>query len=133
MCNRFNVAQPTNKIMENEITTIESQREMILRHLQENGFITPNEAEALYGCKRLASRINELRKNFRISTTLEQGRNRFGKPMRYAKYIYHSDYKCIEAMRAKYITLEIKGVYFNVAYTYYPDCLCRECDCGGVG
>ena len=79
--------------MENEITTIESQRKMVLRHLQENGFITPNEAEALYGCKRLASRINELRKNFRISTRLEQGRNRFGKPVRYAKYIYHSDYK----------------------------------------
>ena len=80
--------------MENEITTVESQRKMVLRHLQENGFITPNEAEALYGCKRLASRINELRKYFRISTTLEQGRNRFGKPMRYAKYVYHSVYEC---------------------------------------
>ena len=76
--------------MENEITTIESQRKVVLRHLQENGFITPNEAEAICGCKRLASRINELRKDFRISTTLEQGRNRFGKPVRYAKYVYHS-------------------------------------------
>ena len=79
--------------MENEITTIESQRKMVLRHLQEKGFITPNEAEELYGCKRLASRINELRNNFRISTTLKKGRNRFGKPIRYAEYVYHSVYE----------------------------------------
>ena len=67
--------------MENEITTIESQRKMDSKtSSRKSGFITPNEAEALYGCKRLASRINELRKNFpRISTRLEFGRNRFGK------------------------------------------------------
>jgi len=70
----------------------QTQKEAILRHLQSGGTITPNEAEAIYGCKRLASRINELRKDFRISTRLEFGRNRFGKPVRYAKYIYHSDY-----------------------------------------
>lgn len=93
--------------MENEITTVESQRKMVLRHLQENGFITPNEAEAIYGCKRLASRINELRKNFRISTRLEFGRNRFGKPVRYAKYIYHSDYKRMGIREVPKLELQI--------------------------
>lgn len=38
-----------------------TQRENILRHLEERGRITPLDALNLYGCFRLAPRIHELR------------------------------------------------------------------------
>jgi hypothetical protein len=37
-----------------------TQSELILQHLQEHGSITPLQALDLYGCFRLAARINEL-------------------------------------------------------------------------
>ncbi len=38
-----------------------SQTDAILRHLQEEGPLTPIEALNLYGCFRLAARISDLR------------------------------------------------------------------------
>jgi hypothetical protein len=40
-----------------------TQSELILQHLQEHGSITPLQALDLYGCFRLAARINELIKD----------------------------------------------------------------------
>lgn len=40
-----------------------SQREQILKHLNEKGSITPLDALRYYGCLRLSARIYELRKD----------------------------------------------------------------------
>lgn len=59
----------------------------ILRHLQEVGPITPLEALELYGCYRLGARIFDLRHDGHcINTELVEGKDRFGQPMRYARY-----------------------------------------------
>jgi len=38
-----------------------SQRQQVLNHLREHGFITPLDALRRYGCFRLSARIYELR------------------------------------------------------------------------
>lgn len=64
-----------------------NDREKILRHLQEVGPITPLEALEQYGCYRLGARIYELRHDGHvINTELVEGKDRFGQPMRYARY-----------------------------------------------
>ena len=70
--------------------TIDSQNQMILEHMKTKGAITQGDAAELYGCMRLASRINDLRrKGTPILTIMTEGRNRYGKPIRYARYILH--------------------------------------------
>ena len=59
-----------------------SQSDEILRHLQEYGWITPMNALSLYGCFRLAARIEELRRMGYPIQTVDMSNN--GK--RYAKY-----------------------------------------------
>jgi len=40
-----------------------SQKRLILEHLQRGGYLTPRLADETFGCMRLASRIDELRKD----------------------------------------------------------------------
>ena len=64
-----------------------TQNERILRHLQDVGQITSMEAMQDYGIMRLASRVNDLRKDGHpIITEVVEGRNRYGEKTRWAQY-----------------------------------------------
>jgi hypothetical protein len=63
-----------------------TQTDMILRHMQTFGSITPVEALKEYGCFRLAARINDLRAEYDIETTTIERVNQFGKKVRFAEY-----------------------------------------------
>lgn len=59
----------------------------ILAYIEEHGSITQNEALSAFSCSRLASRINELRRDgHRIVTEMEEGRRKDGSKCRYARY-----------------------------------------------
>ena len=61
--------------------------ESILQHMKTFGSINPKEAENLYGCMRLAARINDLRnRGVAIDTEMVPGKNRYGANTRYAVY-----------------------------------------------
>lgn len=63
-----------------------SQKEQILEFLQDGEKITPLEALELFGCNRLASRIDEIRKDgFPIVTEMISVPTRHGKT-RVARY-----------------------------------------------
>lgn len=63
------------------------QCEKVLRHMENIGAITPNDAAALYHIKRLAARVCELRGlGYPIVAKIETGVNADGDPVRYAKY-----------------------------------------------
>lgn len=69
--------------MANKIT----QCERILRHLQDFGSITTLEAIQEYGILRLASRINDLkRQGYTITTETKTGKNRYGETTRFTEY-----------------------------------------------
>lgn len=60
-----------------------SQAQMVYEHLCENTHLTPLQAIGLFGCYRLAARINELRKEgFKIITDMK----RDGHGRSYARY-----------------------------------------------
>jgi hypothetical protein len=64
----------------------QTQCERILRHLRDFGSITQVEAME-YGCMRLASRINDLRRQgYNISASRGKGKNRYGEPTSFAVY-----------------------------------------------
>ena len=64
-----------------------TQRERVLRHLQDYGSITPVEAMAEYGIMRLGARIWDLkRQGHVIFTERETGVNRYGEKTAYARY-----------------------------------------------
>ena len=64
-----------------------AQTDKILQYLRENGSITPVDALREFGCMRLASRVSDLKKaGFPISRELETAKNRYGEPVRYARY-----------------------------------------------
>ena len=64
-----------------------SDKARILKHLQECGSITPMEAIEQYGCYRLGARVFDLRRDgFAINTTIVEGTDRNGEPMKYARY-----------------------------------------------
>lgn len=64
-----------------------TQSEMILRYMHENGSITPWEAMREFGCMRLGARIWDLKKaGYAILTDSETRKNRFGKPVTFARY-----------------------------------------------
>ena len=65
-----------------------SQKQSVLNHLREHGHINPMEALDLYASFRLGAIIFELRKEHYINTELINDKNRFGKAVQYAKYIY---------------------------------------------
>ncbi len=64
-----------------------TQREKILRHLQQFGSITPVEALREYGIMRLAARMAELAGQYPIESKMVKGRNRFGEPVRFSRYV----------------------------------------------
>ena len=64
-----------------------NQTERILRHLEAFGSITAAEAAAEFGCMRLASRVNDLKKaGYPIRREMVTGRNRFGEAVTFARY-----------------------------------------------
>lgn len=59
----------------------------ILAHMQTHGSITAAEAIERFGCYRLGARIYDLRhKGYKIISIVEQGKNRDGEPVHYARY-----------------------------------------------
>jgi len=64
-----------------------TQREMILHYMRENGAITAWEAMREFGCMRLGARILELKQQgIPIITEFETAKNRYGKPVTFARY-----------------------------------------------
>ena len=64
-----------------------NRRELILMHMEKYGSITHLEAEAEYGCARLASRINDLRRQgVAIKSEMVNGKNRRGETTHFARY-----------------------------------------------
>lgn len=64
-----------------------SQCDEILLYLQECGSITPLDALREFSCLRLGARIWDLRhKGYTISSSIETAKNRFGKPVHYARH-----------------------------------------------
>ena len=66
-----------------------TQHEMILDYITEFGSITPMEAFGDLGITKLSTRISEMRKKgekFKIE--ILKGKNRYGKPTRYARYSF---------------------------------------------
>lgn len=69
-------------------SNIESQNKMILEHMRTIGAIDDNDARDLYGCRRLPARIHDLRESgHSIQTIMTCGENRFGRKIKYARYI----------------------------------------------
>lgn len=66
---------------------MESQCDKVLNHLRLYGSIDPIQAIQEYGVLRLAARINDLRLSHDIETHLVESVNRFGDPVRYARYV----------------------------------------------
>lgn len=64
-----------------------TQIEKILRYVEENGSITPLDAMREYGIMRLASRICDMRRfGYTVHKEMETAKNRYGEPVRYARY-----------------------------------------------
>ena len=64
-----------------------NDRELILMHMKKYGSITQNEADDVYGIKRLSARINELRNmGVPIKTDMISCKNRRGRISNFAKY-----------------------------------------------
>ena len=60
----------------------------VLQHLNTYGSITPLEAMENYGVMRLAAVIYTLKElGEPIKTEMVNGKNRYGKPVRYARYV----------------------------------------------
>ena len=63
------------------------QWERVLKYLDDFGSITPLEALADLGIMRLGARIYDLRKKgYAIIRETEKSKNRYGQPVRYARY-----------------------------------------------
>lgn len=64
-----------------------TQCDMILRHLREEGSITPLDALSKFGCMRLGARIWDLkRRGHKIVKVTETALNRYGQETRFARY-----------------------------------------------
>ena len=64
-----------------------TQKERIRKYLDDFGSITPLEALADLGVMRLGARIYDLRKKgYSITRETEKSENRYGQPVRYARY-----------------------------------------------
>lgn len=63
------------------------QTDLILMHIEKYGSITHLEAEMEYGIARLASRINDLRRQgVAIKSEMVTGKNRCGETTHFARY-----------------------------------------------
>ena len=66
-----------------------TQKAMVLKHLQDWGSITSWEAIQQYGTTRLSAIIHSLRQEGHVITSeTEKARNRYGHPVKFAKYVY---------------------------------------------
>lgn len=69
-----------------------TQCDRIIQYMEANGGITAWEAMREFGCMRLAARIADLKdRGYKIVTTTEKSRNRFGEPVCFAKYTLQED------------------------------------------
>lgn len=67
---------------------IDTQRKAVLAHLGSHGSLTSMEAFAEYGITRLSAVIFVLRAaGHDIETVMCKGKDRFGNPCNYAKYV----------------------------------------------
>lgn len=65
----------------------QSQREQILQYLKNGNSITQMEAIEMFGCTRLAARINEIRDaGYPIKSKMISSKNRYGVPISYCQY-----------------------------------------------
>ena len=65
-----------------------TQKEAVLRHLQEHGMITDLEAYKLNAIRRLGARIWDLRADgYKIITKNTKEKNRFGQQTMFATYV----------------------------------------------
>lgn len=67
---------------------MKSQKQQILDHIMKHGSITPNDADALFSCKRLSARIWDLihTDGVDIKCKIERGKNKYGAKCSYARY-----------------------------------------------
>ena len=66
-----------------------TQKEMVLKYIEDFGSITPLQAFADLGITKLATRVSEMRrKGVHFNIEIEKGTNRYGKPTRYARYSF---------------------------------------------
>lgn len=70
-----------------------SQKDMILKHLQNYGNITTYEAFIEYGITRLSDRIFTLRNDYNITDEWVCRKNRYGKKIKFKKYILEKEGK----------------------------------------
>ena len=64
-----------------------TQNQMIINYIERFGSITPQEAINRLGVMRLAARIMEIEATgYRIAREMVTGKNRYGDPVRYARY-----------------------------------------------
>jgi len=64
-----------------------SQEDMILEYMETHRGITQAEAVEALGCYRLSARIADLRdRGVNVERVMEEGKNRYGVPTRYARY-----------------------------------------------
>lgn len=64
-----------------------TQKDLILRFMQENGSITQMEAAQEIGCWRLGARIFDLKRDGHvIKRDMVSQKNRHGKPIAFARY-----------------------------------------------
>ena len=65
-----------------------NQIDMIYEHLKTYGSITTWEAIKEYGCTRLSDKIFRLRRDgYKITDEWQEGKNRYGKKIKWKKYI----------------------------------------------
>lgn len=66
-----------------------TQKQQILEYIDYFGSITPMQAFGDLGITKLATRISEMKKEGRqFKIEMVTGKNRYGKPMRYARYSF---------------------------------------------
>lgn len=64
-----------------------TQKTAIIQYIFDFGSITPMEAYGDLGITKLATRISELKRDgWILKTEMVKGKNRYGKPTRYARY-----------------------------------------------
>ena len=64
-----------------------NQKKKIIDYLKKNKIITPVDAMFDLGIMRLAARMSDLKKDgYNIQMEMETGKNRYGEPVRYARY-----------------------------------------------
>lgn len=70
-----------------------TQKEQIIDYLTRFETITPMQAFADLGITKLSTRISEMRRNDGMEFNIEmiKGKNRLGKPTRYAKYSFKTE------------------------------------------